>query len=96
MKSSNLENKSYRQKTCTKFGFGFEAKGKAEDMSNDLASCDCTSSVAVDLTELWVAVGIPITLSKVWFSVPVIGVCFCAQAGSMSSCCQVFVFLQPS
>lgn len=38
VKSSNLENKSLRQMTCTKFGFGFQAKGKAEDMSNDLAS----------------------------------------------------------
>lgn len=52
--------------------------------------------MAADLAKLWVAVGIPITLSKVWFSVPVIDVCSRAQAVSVSSCCQVFVFLQPT
>lgn len=43
---------------CTEFGIGFQATGNAEDMR-------FSSSVAVDLAELCVTVGISVSLSKV-------------------------------
>lgn len=88
---------SRRQMTCTESGFGFQAKGKAEDLIMPLLL------EVVPLKWLWTWLNCgwqwasPSPLARCgWFSVPVHGMCFCAQVSSVSSCYQVFVFLQPS
>lgn len=98
VKSSNLENKFSQTDDFYWIWLWFPSQGQSWRHEK----CPCflrlylLSGCGPSWTVGWQWASLSHLARCGWFSVPVCGMCFCAQASSVSSCYQVFVFLQPS